>query len=135
MVFFLGLACILGGFFAVIPLFMEKNPSLRTFDEKVAPYKIIIGLAVLIIGVIKFIVPYHSAGHPMIPIIGDLIPSALAILLGAHISIEFLETLKGVKSTFAQKLKAILTKYQYPLGFGGIIFGILHWILFKIVFF
>ena len=87
MVFFLGLACILGGFFAVIPLFIEKNPSLGTFNDKIAPYKIIIGLAILIIGVINFIVPYHSPGHPLIPIFGDLIPSVLAILLGAHVAV------------------------------------------------
>jgi hypothetical protein len=135
MVFFLGLTCIIGGFFAVIPLFMEKHPALKNLDEKVTPYKIIIGLAVLIIGVITFIVPYHGEGHPLIPIFGDLIPSALAILLGTHISIEFLETLKGVKGSFAKKLKNVLNKYQYPLGFAGIVFGIFHWILFKIVFF
>jgi hypothetical protein len=132
MVFFLGIACILGGFFAVIPLFADKNQSLVNFNEKVAPYKIIIGIAILIIGIIKFIVPYHGSGHPLIPIFGDLIPSALAILLGTHISIEYLETLKGVKSSFAEKLKIVLNKYQYPLGFAGIIFGILHWVIFKV---
>jgi hypothetical protein len=132
MVFFLGLACVAGGFFAVVHLFMEKNPALRNMDEKVAPYKIIVGLAILIIGIITFIVPYHGVGHPLIPIFGDLIPSVLAILLGTHISIEFLETLKGVKSSFALRLKTVLNKYQYPLGFAGIIFGILHWFLYKI---
>ena len=135
MVFFLGLACIFGGLNAVMPLFHEKYPSLKSFDEKISPYKIIIGLAILIIGLIKFIAPYHRPGHALIPFFGDFLPSVVAILLGIFISIEFLETLKGVSGKFVEKLKNILQKYQYPLGFAGIVFGLLHWILFKIVFF
>ena len=55
MVFFLGLACLFGGFVAISPLFMEKYPGLKNFDEKISPYKIIVGLAILIIGLIKMI--------------------------------------------------------------------------------
>ncbi len=135
MVFFLGLANILGGFFAVSPLFMDKYQGLKKVDEKVAPYKILIGLAILIIGVIKFIAPYHNSGHVLIPIFGDLIPAVLAILLGIFTSIDFLETIRGVSGKFVEKLKNIQGKYQYPIGFAGIVFGILHWILFKIIFF
>jgi len=135
MVFFLGLANILGGFIAVSSLFMDKYQGLKTADEKISPYKILIGLAILIIGVIKFIAPYHNAGHVLIPIFGDLIPSVLAMLIGIFISIDFLETLKGVSGKFIERLKNILAKYQYPIGFAGLIFGILHWILFKIIFF
>jgi hypothetical protein len=60
MVFFLGLACLIGGFLIILPLFMEKNQGLKRFDEKIKPYKIIIGLAILIIGAIKFFAPYHA---------------------------------------------------------------------------
>ena len=135
MVFFLGLACIIGGFISVIPLFMEKYESLKKLDEKLSPYKIIIGLAVLIIGIINFIAPFHGSGRPLIPIFGDLLPSVLAILVGLIISIDFLETLKGFKGNFAEKMKTVLHKYQYPFGFAGIFLGILHWFLFRIVFF
>jgi hypothetical protein len=135
MVFFLGLACLIGGFIVVMPLFMDKYPSLRTFDEKLAPYKIIIGLAILIIGIITFVVPYHGGGRPLIPVFGDFLPSVLAILLGTFISIDFLETLKGVRGSFPEKLKKALMKYQFPIGFAGIFFGIFHWILHNIVFF
>ena len=135
MVFFLGLSCIIGGFISVVPLFMEKYPFLKKFDEKISPYKIIIGLAVLIIGVINFIAPFHGSGRPLIPIFGDLLPSTLSILVGLIVSIDFLETLKGVKGKFAEKLKTILHKYQYPFGFASIFFGVLHWFIFRIVFF
>ena len=134
MVILLGLACLIGGFFTVIPLFIDKYSTLKKIDEKTAPYKIIIGLAILIIGIIKFIVPFHLS-TPLIPIFGDFLPSVSAILIGTIISIGFLETLKGFKGAFAEKLKKVLEKYQYPLGFAGILFGILHWALFKFVFF
>ncbi len=135
MVFFLGLASIIGGFIIILPLFMEKNPSLKKFNEKITPYKILIGLAILIIGVITLFVPYHGEGRALIPIFGDLIPSALAIICGLFISIEFLETLKGVKGSFTERIKSILQRYQFPIGFGAIFFGILHWFLFKVIFF
>ena len=135
MVFFLGLSCIIGGFISVVPLFMEKYLFLKKFDEKISPYKIIIGLAILIIGVINFIAPFHGSGRPLIPIFGDLLPSILSILVGLIISIDFLETLKGFKGKFAEKLKTMLHKYQYPFGFASILFGILHWFIFRIVFF
>jgi hypothetical protein len=135
MVFFLGLVCLVGGVIAVLPLFTEKHPRLAAFDEKLTPYKIIVGLVVLIIGVIRLIVPFHrSGGSPFIPVFGDLIPAALAILLGILVSIEFLEGVKGFKGKFSASLKETLHTYQYPIGFGGIVFGILHWFLFWVVF-
>ncbi len=135
MVLFLGLASLIGGFIITMPLFMEKYPVLGKIDEKIAPYKIIIGLSILIIGVITLFVPYHGDGKALIPIFGDLFPSIFAILSGAYISIDFLESLKGVKGTFFEKLKNILHRYQFPIGFASIFFGIFHWILFKVVFF
>lgn len=135
MVFFLGFACILGGFIMILPLLTEKYASLRIFEEKVAPYKIIIGLAVLIIGVITFIVPYHKSGRALVPFFGDFIPSVFAMLAGIFISIDFLESLKGFQGKFTQKLKATVQKHPYPIGFGSIFFGILHWILFRVIFF
>ncbi len=135
MVIFLGLACLIGGLIIVTPLFWEKYPQLKIIDEKISSYKIIIGIAILIIGVIKFIVPYHGSGKPLIPILGDLIPSIFSILAGIFIAIEFIETLKGVQGPFIEKLKTNLRKYQFPIGFGSILFGILHWFLFKVIFF
>jgi hypothetical protein len=134
MVFFLGLFCLLGGFIMVIPMFTEKNESLKTFNEKLAPYKIIVGLAILIIGAITFIVPYHGEGRALIPIFGDLLPAVLAILTGLFVSFEFIENLKGAKGRFLEKIRGVLDQYQYPIGFAAMFFGILHWILFRVVF-
>jgi len=135
MVFFLGLACILGGFIMVLPLLKEKNAGLGTFEKKLGPYKIIIGLAILIIGVITFFVPYHKSGRPLVPIFGDFIPSVFAMLSGIFISIDFLESLKGFQGKFTRKLKATVQKHPFPIGFAAIFFGILHWILFRFIFF
>ncbi len=136
MVFFLGIVCLIGGFIIIMPLFMEKHPVLQVVDEKLSSYKIIIGLAILIIGAIKFIVPYHGgSGKPLIPFLGDLLPSLFAILTGLFVSVEFLETLKGVKGPFIDKVKNGLSKYQFPIGFGSIFFGLLHWFIYKVIFF
>jgi hypothetical protein len=134
MVFFLGLVCIIGGIIMVLPLFME-HPGVKVVDEKLSPYKIIIGLAILIIGAITFIVPFHGGEKPLIPFLGDLIPSIFAMLTGLFISVDFLETLKGIKGPFIEKLKSGLSRYQFPLGFGSIFFGLLHWFIFKVIFF
>jgi hypothetical protein len=162
MVVFLGLACIIGGFLIVIPLFMEKNQGLKRLDEKVKPYKIIIGLAILIIGIIKFFAPYHGVGRPLIPIFGDFLPAILAILSGIFISVDFLESLQRKKEeeevgelgaqkmeegeealkpgaqkmeSFWIRTKSVLQRYQYPIGFASMFFGLLHWFIFRIVFF
>ena len=148
MVFFLGVACLIGGFLIVVPLFMEKNQGLKRLDEKVKPYKIIIGLAILIIGAIKFFAPYHGGGKPLIPIFGDLLPAILAILSGIFISVDFLESLqrgkeeKDASETGAKKMesfwsrtKSVLQRYQYPIGFASMFFGLLHWFIFRVIFF
>ena len=148
MVLFLGLACLFGGFLIILPLFVEKNPSLQRFDDKIKPYKIIIGLAILIIGAIKFFVPYHGGEKPLIPVFGDFLPAVLAILVGIFISVDFLESLKRQKEktadsqagaqkmeTFWTRMKSVLQRYQYPIGFGSIFFGLLHWFIFKVIFF
>jgi len=134
MVFFLGLALIIGWFVITMPLFMEKYPVLAKIDGKIAPYKIIIGLSIMVIGVITFFVPYHGSGRPLIPIFGDFLPSIFAVFSGAYISIDFLESLKGVKGSFFEKLKNMLHKYQFPIGFASLFFGVIHWILYKVVF-
>ncbi len=135
MVLFLGIACIIGGVVCVLPLFMERNPGLKRFDDRLTTYKIIIGIAVLVIGIIKFIVPYHRNGRVLIPIFGDFFPAVLAILTGIFVSIDFLESIEGIKGAFLERLRAILQKYQFPIGFAAILFGILHWIVFRVVFF
>ena len=135
MVFFLGFLCVAGGFIGIMPLFTDRYPRIKSLDEKITPYKILLGLAILIVGIIKFIVPYHGPHVVLIPLFGDFFPSVAAILLGALISMEFLESLKGIKGSFSEKLKAALSKYQYPLGFAGLFFGVLHWFLFRVVFF
>ncbi len=148
MVFFLGLACLIGGFLIILPLFMEKNQGLKRLDEKVKPYKIIIGLAILIIGAIKFFAPYHSSGKPLIPIFGDFLPAILAILVGIFISVDFLESLKRAKEgdaaskpgmkkmeSFWSRTKSVLQRYQHPIGFASMFFGLLHWFMFRVVFF
>ena len=60
---------------------------LNKIDEKTTSYKIIIGLAILIIGIITFIVPYHHLSTPLIPIFGDFLPSIFAILLVSLVGI------------------------------------------------
>jgi hypothetical protein len=148
MVFFLGLACLIGGFLIILPLFMEKNQGLKRFDEKIKPYKIIIGLAILIIGAIKFFAPYHGSGKLLIPIFGDFLPAVLAILVGIFISVDFLESLQGSKKedaasqagakkmeSFWTRTKSVLQRYQYPIGFASMLFGLLHWFIFKVIFF
>ncbi|HHE04610.1 MAG TPA: hypothetical protein ENL19_00950, partial [candidate division WOR-3 bacterium] len=84
MVIFLGLASIIGGFIIIMPLFMDKYPVLSKIDEKITPYKIIIGLSILVIGVITLLVPYHGDGKALIPIFGDFFPSIFTILSGAY---------------------------------------------------
>lgn len=135
MVLFLGLFCIIGGLIIVSPLFLDKYQWITTLQEKISPYKIIIGLAVLIIGGIKLIVPYHKPGRPLIPIFGDLFPSLFAILTGLFISLEFFETLKGFQGASFEKVKITLQKYQFTIGFACIFFGVFHWFLFKVIFF
>ena len=148
MVFFLGVACLIGGFLIVVPLFMEKNQGLKRLDEKVKPYKIIIGLAILIIGAIKFFAPYHGGGKTLIPIFGDFLPAILAILSGIFISVDFLESLQrgkkgdaasktGVQKmeSFWSRTKSVLQRYQYPIGFASMFFGLLHWFIFWVIFF
>jgi hypothetical protein len=143
MVLFLGLAAVFGGFIMVAPLFMEKNPWIKNFDSKIAPYKIIIGLAILIIGIIKFFAPFHGGGKPLIPVFGDFLPSVLAIMTGIFISVDFLESLRENKVSptepgkkrFWSQLKSALQRYQYPIGFASMFFGLIHWIFFRVVFF
>lgn len=148
MVFFLGLACLTGGFLIILPLFMEKYQGLKRFDEKIKPYKIIIGLAILIIGAIKFFAPYHGGDKQFIIIIGDLLPAVLAILVGILISVDFLESLQGAKKedaasragakkleSFWTRTKSVLQRYQHPIGFASMLFGLLHWFIFKVPFF
>jgi hypothetical protein len=88
-------------------------------------------------------VPYHGDGRALIPVFGDLLPSVAAILAGIFISLDFLESLKGVKEKvskegkrgFWTRLKSVLQSYQYPIGFASVLFGLLHWIIFWVIFF
>jgi hypothetical protein len=133
MAFFLGLSCVFGGFVMILPRLTIRNEPLRKFSEKITPYKMLIGLAILVIGVVTFFVPYHGNGRALIPIFGDLIPSVLAILSGLFISIDFLESLEGLKGKVTDKMKDLLLSYQYPIGYATIFFGALHWFLYKVV--
>ena len=124
----------------MIRFFEEGIPS----DVSNTIIGFVIGLAILIIGAIKFFAPYHGGGKPLIPIFGDFLPSILAILSGVFISVDFLESLKkrkdeeaapktGTKKVegFWSRTKSVLQRYQYPIGFASMFFGLLHWFLFS----
>jgi len=85
--------------------------------------QIAIGLCTLAIGVLKFI--FRSPGET-VPVAGDLLPALGGILLGLVILGEaFQQETEKANASVKDVTRKVLT-YRVPLGFAGVLIGLVH---------
>ncbi len=122
------LLLVIGGALAIPNLVISKVPNATEVMKKVAPYQPWFGLALLFWGLWDFLSGllsgYRVFGYGILSSLFMIIVLLIQICLGLILSMNFLKQIKGVPQAQLEKLEKILTRFQIPLGIGGIIAGV-----------
>ncbi|MBN1698308.1 MAG: hypothetical protein JW881_12410 [Spirochaetales bacterium] len=115
---------LLGGIILSAAYIKEKVPLFSPFLDVIAKkeVKFIAGIASLIIGVFKLIVPWG------IIIIGDLLPAATSFLVGAALVTDFFKESTTLTSETVKKMDVLVNQYRNIIGGTGMVMAVVHWL-------
>jgi len=144
----LGLANIVAGLLAAAPLLAVKAPQLKTVYEKLTPFRNVVGVATLVIGLASFVwALLHLAP------LSSILPQASALVVGVFLGKELLMRKPALAEASAasgaaaqkaaaaadaaaakaqellvkyQSKVALLDLYQVPIGIACMVLGVLH---------
>ena len=130
------IAPILGGIIALSGLIVKKRPEAQELLNKILPYKALIGVGLLVVGILNAI--------DWLPHIGALFKSLLGLTILLTITAELLlgfmlgmpQIAKWIPGDSAPEVKAAelskkLVPFEVPIGFLGVAAGFM-WIFFRI---
>jgi hypothetical protein len=111
----------------------EKLGLSRFFNREVfaqSGFRVTVGILTLIVGVFKFL--SVTAGN--VPVVGDLLPAVMGVLLGLSLIVMFYKDRSTVSSPIIETLDAVLIKNRTVLGVLGIIAAIMHFLFPSVLF-
>lgn len=126
--------------FLVSMKLIEKmfNVNLEPVRSNVEPYKTVIGVVGIILGIWNFFNPdfgAHKLYAGSIPILGALLPALLMTYLGVVLSIDLLESILNVPEETKVKTKEFIQNSAEIIGFVTIILGIVHIFTYRYIIF
>ena len=127
------LANILGGLILAGEYLDEKIPSfsaVKVFFDSKPGFRVTIGFVASIVGILKLL--SVTAGD--IPFVGDFLPALVGLLIGASIFLERYKERSAVSSNVVETGDKLLLKNRSIIGIVGIVTGLLHFLLPKVLF-
>jgi hypothetical protein len=83
--------------------------------------KLVVGIVTVVIGVFKLFAPMEG-----IPIIGDLLPAAASLAIGATLIFEFMKESSTMTSETMSRIDELVLSNKIIIGFAGIGVTIIH---------
>lgn len=88
--------------------------------------RLIVGAVAGVVGVLKLIV--RSPGET-VPVAGDLLPALAGIVLGGLLLADTLRVPREEDPQAVDKVTRAVMPYRTPIGIGGIVVGLIHFLL------
>ena len=93
--------------------------------------------AKLTIGVVTFVVGFFkllSVTRGDVPFVGDLLPAVAGLVMGFALFLDYYKSRSTVSSGFVDTAEKILLNNRNVIGLAGIVIGLLHFLLPRVLF-
>ncbi len=119
----LPIGCLVCGLLASSSMLLRNTPVLRAAIDRLTPFRVPIGMATALAGLIALLLPAHGP-----PFIGSLLPAVVGIAIGLSLSLDVLLDVPMLRRRWRALaiLGAALTYARRPLGLLAVLSGLLH---------
>ncbi len=123
---------LLGGFVLSLDYLEQKFPGLVRMRAAVANngFQLIVGILAFIFGILKLL----SVTEGDIPVVGDLLPALSGLIIGITLFISYYKARSTVTTETVEKLDSVFMKNKSIIGIAGMVVGILHFIMPRVLF-
>ena len=109
--FLLVIGCLVSGLLASSKLIEDRAPQLSSVLKYLSPFKIIIGVVTLVLGLIGLQTGWLTG--------------IAGIVVGAVLAISLLNHIPSLKDETREKISSTLLSYQLPIGIIAFIIGVI----------
>ena len=119
------LANILAGLTLTSDYLAEKFKAFLPFKELFSKknVKTTIGIVAFVVGFLKLLLPVDKV------IVGDFLPALAGLAMGAGLILGIIKERGTVSAEKVDSLEKAVTNYRVPLGIGGLVIAVLHFLI------
>ncbi|NBF40480.1 MAG: hypothetical protein GVY14_08690 [Spirochaetes bacterium] len=121
-----GVALSVGGMDEKLHLSSVFNKELMQNDG----FRLGLGIVTFVVGFFKLL----SVSEGDVPVVGDILPAISGLVLGMILLLQYYRSRSTVSSPFVDTLDNIFGKNSAVFGTVGILLGILHFLLHRVLF-
>lgn len=99
------------------------------FDAKPG-VKLTIGIITFVVGFFKLL----SVPSGDVPVVGDLLPAVAGLVMGFALFLDYYKARSTVTSPFVDWTEKVLLNNKNAIGIAGIVIGLLHFLLPRVLF-
>lgn len=123
---------LLGGFVLSLDYLEQKFSGLARIRAAVANngFQLILGILTFIFGILKLL----SVAEGDIPVVGDLLPALSGLIIGITLFISYYKAKSTVTTETVEKLDSVFINNKSIIGIAGMVAGILHFIMPRVLF-
>ena len=118
-------ANILAGLTLTSDYLAEKFKAFLPFKELFSKknVKTTIGIVAFVVGFLKLLLPVDKV------IVGDFLPALAGLAMGAGLILGIIKERGTVSAEKVDSLEKAVTNYRVPLGIGGLVIAVLHFLI------
>ncbi|MFO8064147.1 MAG: hypothetical protein ACQETQ_06055 [Spirochaetota bacterium] len=121
-----GVALSVGGMDEKLHLSSVFNKELMQNDG----FRFGLGIVTFVVGFFKLL----SVSEGDVPVVGDIVPAISGLVLGLILLLQYYRSRSNVSSPFVDKIDNIFGKNSAVFGTVGILIGVLHFLLHRVLF-
>lgn len=121
-----GVALSVGGMDEKLHLSSVFNSELMQNDG----FRLGLGIVTFVVGFFKLL----SVSEGDVPVVGDILPAISGLVLGMILLLQYYRGRSNVSSPFVESLDNIFGKNSAAFGTVGILIGVLHFLLHRVLF-
>ncbi|MFP4373516.1 MAG: hypothetical protein ACLFPO_04240 [Spirochaetaceae bacterium] len=121
-----GVALSVGGMDEKLHLSSVFNKELMQTDG----FRLGLGIVTFVVGFFKLL----SVSEGDVPVVGDILPAISGLVLGMILLLQYYRSRSAVSSPFVDTLDNVFGKNSAVFGTVGILIGILHFLLHRVLF-
>lgn len=104
--------------------------GMKEFFDGKPSIKVTVGGITFVVGFFKLL----SVTRGDVPVVGDLLPALAGLVMGLALFLDYYKSRSTVSSTFVDGAEKVLLNNRNVIGLAGIVIGLLHFLLPRVLF-